>query len=214
MKKKALFLSLVLIFCLNFVSYAGNFGATGLITMPTADVLAESRLNLAYQHIFSQPGEDLITTSYGIRKGVQVGGQITWNQEAGVGFQPTLKANLLSEQGAYQPLLSAGVKGRDDNLYLVASKMIPEYGFRVHLGVGEEKIFKDHVGLGVSKILNPVVISSGESGFQVPHINLQAEYNGGLNLGTELRFGSGIKADLSLIDLDRAAVSIGFENKF
>lgn len=214
MKWKALFLSLILIVWGNAVSYAGDFGATGLITMPTADVLAESHLNLGYQHNFGVPEKDLLMTNYSIREGVQIGGQVIWLQKREVEFQPTLKANLLPEQGDYQPLVAAGVKGWTDNWYLAASKMVPEYSFRVHLGVGTEKIFKDHIGLGVSKILNPVVVSTGEGGLQMPRVNLQAEYNGGLNLGAELRFGSGIKADLSLRDLERVSVGIGFENKF
>ncbi|MCK8827782.1 YjbH domain-containing protein [Natroniella acetigena] len=216
MMKKGLRLGLVvaLLIIFSLPSYAGQFGATGLLTIPTADILAPTELNLVYQRI--DENGDLVGSDYGIKQGVQLGIGANWPAgitEDGEVF-PKLKVKLI-EESENVPAVAAGIIDRDR--YIVASKSSPYYGLRAHLGVGDKERFEDNFFVGVSRVLNPVSVLSGESSFELPLTTMLAEYNGGVNLGFKFEFIPEISANLGVKDLtDRTDLTFGlsFKNEF
>ncbi|GAB6099463.1 hypothetical protein JCM16358_13420 [Halanaerocella petrolearia] len=216
MKKVTFSIALLLIFSLVGVGQAhevGAFGSNGLLTIPTADILLTGDLDVGYQGVAGSNDQDLITGIYGLRKGVQLGAGVKWNElDDDPQLYPTVKVRLLSENNNYRPQVSFGVNDGSD--YLVASKMTPYYGVRTHIGIGDQDYFDDHIFAGVSKIINPVTISSGNNNFKIPITTLMAEYNDGVNLGAKFRFEPGIEVRLGTIDLDEFTFGVGFKNKF
>ena len=212
-------LTVVLILCL-LVGWSGlgrarGFGSGRVITMPTADTLPSSYLNLNYSRIGIDPASDLLAFNYGIKDDIQFGGRIAWRDEiSDPKIYPGFKVNLLPERGRYQPMVSIGAEGWSDNLYAAASKLWPRYNLRAHLAVGDKGVIDDGLALGVSKVLNPVVISSEESSFSLPETKLEAEYNGGFNLGAEFKFNSGLIVEAGVADLNSLWAGLSFENKF
>jgi hypothetical protein len=195
------------------VANAGTFGVNGLVTVPTADMLNPTELNLTYQHIGDG---DLILGSYGLKEGLEVGGVAQWPNgldDDGENYL-LVKVNVLKEDANYMPEMSLGIVDR--NLYLVASKSTNFYGIRAHLGVADKamNMIGDRVFLGINKVLNPVTISSGDGSFNMPTTTVAVEYNDGINLGANLDFGSGISADLGVLDFDEFTFGINFKNKF
>ena len=194
---------------------ARDFGSTGLITMPTADLLPQSYLNLNYSRIWGSESEDKITFAYGLKDDIQLGGRLAWYQQSrDLEAYPGFKINLWPEEGDYRPMVSVGASGWDQNLYVAASRYLHDYDFRVHLGVGDQGIFEDYIGLGLSKVLNPVLISTDNRSLDLPRIKVKAEYNSSMNLGLEFKFGPGIELELGVVDLNDFTFGLGFENKF
>jgi spore coat protein U-like protein len=192
---------------------AVGFGSNGLLTIPTADTLPASYLDLSYQEVIGIDGGDGASFNYGLQEGVQLGGRVKWLPgEERLKLYPGLKVNLINEAGLYQPTVSLGLEDRD--LYLVASKMMTDYNVRLHLGIGDQSTFSDTIFLGASKVLNPVIVSSGDNSLSIPTVEAQVENNSRFNLGTKLRFGSGVELGLGVIDLDNFRASIGFRNQF
>ncbi|WP_408955172.1 hypothetical protein [Natroniella sp. ANB-PHB2] len=205
---------LALLITFSLPTYAGQFGATGLVTIPTADILAPTELNLAYQRL--DASGDLLGVDYGIKEGVQLGVGVEWPEgiTEEVEVFPKLRVKLVEETKNI-PAVAAGFIDRDR--YLVASKSTPYYGLRAHLGVGDKGQFEDNFFVGVTRILNPVSVSSGDSSFELPLTTMLAEYNGGLNLGFKFEFLPEINANLGVKDLtDQQDFTFGvnFKNEF
>ncbi len=211
MRKNIILLSLVLIILLTPAVYAGSFGSNSLITIPTADTIKSGNLTLLYQRLGNG---DLILGSCGLREGVELGGAMAWpNGLSGSNKSyPLVKVNLFKENNQKRPALSLGIADR--NLYLVASKAIRPYGFRAHFGLGDVNIFADKVFLGVTKVLNPVTISTSDNQFNMPTTTIMAEYNSGFNMGAKVDFGAGISAKLATLEFKDLSFSLAFKNKF
>ncbi|GAB6137322.1 hypothetical protein [Halanaerobaculum tunisiense] len=213
MKKVLIAIALVLVVSLSGVGQAsevGGFGTKGLLTIPTADILRTGDLNLEYQM-----GEDmdLLTADYGLREGVQIGVGSNWDDKSDESeVYSAAKIKLFNEDDNYRPQVSYGVT--NGKSYLVASKTSSYYNSRFHLGVGDEEYFADRIFAGISKVINPVVISSDDNQFEIPIITLMAEYNDGVNLGTRFNFDAGVEVDLGFKDLDEFTFSVGVQNKF
>jgi len=193
------------------IANASTFGVNGLVTVPTADMLDPSELNLTYQHVGDG---DLVLGSYGLKEGLEIGGVAQWPNgldDDGDNYL-LVKVNVLKEDANYMPEMSLGIVDR--SLYLVASKSTNFYGIRAHLGVADKDMIKDRVFVGVNKVLNPVTISSGDGAFNIPTTTVSVEYNDGVNLGANFDFGSGISADLGVLDFDDFTFGINFKNKF
>ncbi|MCK8816371.1 YjbH domain-containing protein [Natroniella sulfidigena] len=209
-----LWLVIALLIVFSAPSYAGQFGDTGLLTIPTADILAPTELNLAYQRLDNSG--DLVGVNYGIKQGVHLGMGAVWPEgvtEDGDIF-PKLRVKLMEETENI-PAIAAGIIDRDR--YLVASKSTPYYGLRAHLGVGDEERFEDNFFVGVSRVLNPVSVSSGDNSFELPLTTMLAEYNGGVNLGLKFEFIPEISANLGVKDLtdnNDFTFGVSFKNEF
>ncbi len=210
MKKCISLLILAILFVLPGFVQAEEFGFGSLITVPTADILQETELNLNYQRIGDG---DIIGANYGIRQGVQLGIDICWIDGLDDGdMHPKLKVNLLQEDNGYRPQLSIGVN--DHDYYLVASKMTSYYNLRAHLGIAEDDLIEDNLFIGVSKVLNPVTITTNDNSYSIPVTTLMAEYNNGLNLGAKCEFDFGAEVNLGVLDFDEFTFGIGFKNNF
>lgn len=212
MKKiRLLTLAVLISLMVTPIANASTFGVNGLVTVPTADMLDPSELNLTYQHVGDG---DLVLGSYGLKEGLEIGGVAQWPNgldDDGDNYL-LVKVNVLKEDANYMPEMSLGIVDR--SLYLVASKSTNFYGIRAHLGVADKDMIKDRVFVGVNKVLNPVTISSGDGAFNIPTTTVSVEYNDGVNLGANFDFGSGISADLGVLDFDDFTFGINFKNKF
>ncbi|WP_018248173.1 YjbH domain-containing protein [Orenia marismortui] len=211
MKAKLIVFLLVSVLLVPSIVNAGSLGANSLITIPTADTLDSSELNLNYQHFDSL---DFVLTSYGLREGVELGAAVISIDGADDDNEvyPMVKVNLFKENNNYQPEVSLGVI--DDSLYLVASKSISPYGFRAHVGIADDNEITDKAFVGLSKVLNPVSISTGDNEISIPTTTLMAEYNDQLNLGVDFAFSSGVSVNLGVLDMDDFTFGLGFKNRF
>jgi len=214
MKSKVIIFVLLICFSLVPVVEANTFGDTGLLTIPTADILATQDLNLSYQ---MKGNGDLLGLNYGFNDKVQVGANFDWPAGLNNGGEvyPSVKVNLLEENQELKPALSLGFVDRE--YYLVASKSTSLAGIRGHLGIFDDQYQGTRGFIGVSKVLNPVTISTGSNNVELPVTTVMGEYNDGLNLGAKFAFNQYVSADLGLVDMiDDAELTVGvnFTNKF
>ncbi|MGM0369031.1 MAG: hypothetical protein ACQEP9_01275 [Bacillota bacterium] len=214
MKSKVIILVLLICFALVPVVEANTFGDTGLLTIPTAEILTTQDLNLSYQ---MKGSSDLIGLNYGFNDKVQVGANLKWPQGLNNGgdIYPSIKVNLLEENEEFKPDLSLGFVDRE--YYLVASKDTSLAGIRGHLGIFDDQHQGTRAFMGASKVLNPVTISTGSNNLELPVTTIMGEYNEGLNLGSKFAFNQYISADLGLVDtLDDVELTVGvnFTNEF
>ena len=212
MKKIVFVLVLLVAFSLTPAVEANRFGDNSLLTVPTADILAPTNLNLSY---YMCDERDKIIFNYGLNEKVQVGANLSWWDGDDGEVDPAVKVNLLEENDGYQPELSLGFYDR--NYYLVASKMTAVADIRAHAGFFNYDDIDNELFVGVSKVLNPVSISTGSNDLQMPVTTLMAEYNEGLNLGAKFGFTDHISADLGVVDIsDESELTLGvnFTNQF
>ena len=214
MKKVVIIWALIICFSVAPIANANTFGNNSLVTIPTADILMQQNLNLSYQMVGD---EDLVVINYGFNDKVQVGTNLEWKQgiEGEGEIYPSVKVKLLEENKEFQPTLSLGFIDR--NYYLVASKTTSIAGIRAHAGFFNFVDADNEGFIGISRVLNPVTISTGDNDFQLPVTTVMAEYNQGLNLGAKFGFTEHISADLgavNIIDEAEFAVGINFKNKF
>ncbi|MGM0501825.1 MAG: hypothetical protein ACQERJ_04800 [Bacillota bacterium] len=214
MKKGIIMIALIICFSFSPVLEANTFGDNSLLTIPTADILEQQNLNASYQLLDER---DLLVFNYGFNENVQLGTNLDWTQglDDDVDVYPTIKVKLVAEQEDFQPAVAVGVFDR--NYYITASKTTSISGIRAHAGLFNYDGGDNEGFLGVSKVLNPVTISTDNKDLKMPVTTVIAEYNEGFNLGTKLRFNQNISADLGVVDLfDDSEFTLGlnFKNKF
>ncbi|MBM7556988.1 hypothetical protein [Halanaerobacter jeridensis] len=214
MKKVVVVMALLICFSVTPAVEANRFGSNSLLTIPTADILPQQNLSMSYHMI---DDADVVGFSYGLNEKVQVGANLVWNDglDGDGEIDPSVKVNLLEENNEFRPEVSLGVFDRD--YYLVASKNTNIAGIRAHAGLFSYEYGDNEAFVGVSKVLNPVTISTGSNNLKMPVTTVMGEYNEGLNLGAKFRFTDHISADLGVVDAtDESALTLGinFENKF
>lgn len=175
-------------------------GATGLIDVPSADVLGEGELELGVRYTGGELG---LSAVYGIWDEVEVGVNNTRAGEHGVGF--VFKGVLLRETDSL-PAVAIGLEnGRS---YAVASKRVAPR-VRLHAGYGAGQM--QGLFAGISYALTTV--RAGGAG--VPATTLFGEYTPkGLNAGARLVFSPTVSADIALLDLKEAAAGVNFRLSF
>jgi len=190
--------ALLSILCLFFISVATAHaassvnGSTGLINIPTADVLRQNQIGLGYYNL-NGGGCGIFNTNLGDQLELGV---------AGFRFDDTNRNNtfvnakygLLSE-GVLTPGVAVGIEDIGGQVqrteYIVASKALP-FGFRIHAGLGNGNF--GGVFAAVEKTLNPVSVISGNNTF--PATTLIAEYDGRvMNYGARISLIPGLKFD-------------------
>jgi len=191
-----------LVFVLCAVSVTGleaanALGQTGLIEIPTADVVAEGSLMFSCHHIRSN---SIVSVGYGAGENIEAGlAAITERRSNGFRFAGGIKVRLIREQRDL-PGVAAGLMGQ--SYYAVISKDLNLQRIRGHLGVGTGDL--EGVFVGASKLLNPVTISSGDHETPLPAATVMIEYIGGsINAGLNLRWGQELAFDVGLADLER-----------
>ena len=214
MKKTIVLTVLIISFIFSPVLHANSFGDNSLLTIPTADILTQQNLNLSYQMI---DDGDLIVFNYGFNDKVEVGANLAWPEGVdGDGeLYPSVKVKLLEENEEFQPAVSLGFYDR--NYYVTASKSTSVYGIRAHAGFFNYDSLDNEGFIGISKVLNPVTISTDGRDLKMPTTTVMAEYNQGFNLGAKFAFNQHISADLGFVDLmdeSEFALGLNFKNKF
>jgi len=210
--------SMLLIGCLVVV-LAGNAlaatasmgGYSGLISIPTTDILSTNKATVGYQRV---DNGDKVLFNYGVEDAIELGLTGYW-YEAGQIDESDLNLNAklrFMNETSNQPAVALGLMGED--LYVVASQNLNYNGIRGHVGVGNGDL--DGVFAGFSKTLNPVTIStSSQSQFQVPITTLMAEYAAqDFNIGARFKFNSKFNFNIALEDLSELSAGLSFNSRF
>ena len=205
MKKQRLSLlcMMVLVLMLSVEAAAGTTvtGPTGLLTLPTADALAPGELGVGF-HMKGGGGIGSIT--YGLIPGLEAGLAAAGSRHSNIGVHG--KA-VLSHESASLPGVAVGLC--DESFYMVASKRLLGAGVRGHVGVGTGRY--DGLILGVSKMLNPVVVDSGK-GSSTPAALLAVEYaRGAFNLGVDVILSPHVRLKAAAEDFDTLILGVSFK---
>ena len=191
----------VLMFSVGAAAGTTVTGPTGLLTLPTADALAPGELSFSY-HV--DDGDGIGSISYGLIPGLEIGLLTTGPRHNNLGVHG--KA-VLSHEGASLPGVAVGLC--DESFYMVASKRLLGVGVRGHVGVGTGKY--DGVFLGVSKMLNPVVVDSGQKA-STPAALLAVEYaKGAFNLGVDVLLSPEVRIKVATEDFDSLILGVNFK---
>ena len=166
-------------------------GSTGLINIPTADVLHEGQYSLGY---------------YNLREGGagSFSFNLSRNLEVGVaGFRFDNQTNDLRMNAKYalvpetilSPGLSVGVEDmadkNDRSSYAVVSKALP-FGFRIHGGYGKGRM--DGMFYAIEKTINPVSILTGGNAFPATTLIFERDSRH-TNYGARMAIAAGLKVD-------------------
>ena len=166
-------------------------GPTGLINIPSADVLHEGQYSLGYYNL-KEGGAG--SFNFNLIRNLEMG-------IAGLRYDSSSNHTLLNAKYAVLPetILTPGLAiGVEDltgdqerSTYAAVSKALP-FGFRIHAGVGNGRFSGGFYG--IEKTINPISILTGNSGF--PATTLILEHDGRhTNYGARLAVAAGLKLD-------------------
>ncbi|HHW13821.1 MAG TPA: YjbH domain-containing protein [Firmicutes bacterium] len=186
------------------------YGPTGLILVPTADVLPNGGLNFAL-HRFG--GENDLTFNLSVLENLEFGVTArSWDEGHGSDALANLKFRLLNEtrQG---PAVAVGVTDLTDDYgrdaYVVVTKSLPEVGFRGTIGISGDGLLA-----GLSKELNPVSVSrSGRAGAPGTTFLLELDHNA-LNVGLGIGLTPQFRANVYLYDLHTPILGVSYQARF
>ncbi|HHV93841.1 MAG TPA: YjbH domain-containing protein [Firmicutes bacterium] len=194
--------AVVLVFSAMAAAGTTVTGPTGLLTIPTADVLLQGELSFGY-HL--RNGEGIGNISYGLLPGAEIGLLTAGPGHSDFGVHGKV---VLSREGSSLPGVAVGLC--DDSFYMVASKRLAGVGVRGHVGVGTGHY--DGLFLGVSKMLNSVVVDSGPKGFAAPAALLAVEYvKGSFNLGVDVLLSPAVRIKAAVEDFDDLTLGVNFK---
>lgn len=166
-------------------------GPTGLINVPSADVLHDGQYSIGYYNL-KEGGAG--SFNFNLARNLEVG-------VTGFSFDNHDRNALVNAKYALLPEtiltpgLSVGIEDFADKnsrtSYAAVSKALP-FGFRIHAGYGNGRI--DGLYYGIEKTLNPVSILTGSNAF--PATTLILEHDGKhTNYGARLAVAGGLKVD-------------------
>mgnify|MGYP000995002856 CR=1 FL=1 len=186
------------------------FGPTGLITIPTADVIQPGQFNVAG----FMAGENYI---------VAINGAPIPSLEMGIGVREqgdspgylNAKLQVIPETRDF-PGIAVGALDIADSLqrkmYVVLSKNMPDLGVRAHLGIETPG---DPLFAGVSKVLNTVSVNRpGEKGLILQTILLGEVHGSDLSVGAQIRFTPNITLHLAYHDLQEGVIGLSINGWF
>lgn len=181
-------------------------GPTGLLDVPTADVLRLNELGLS-AHLISEVA--VLGIGFSPVSDLELGAGVV-SFDGGYDAWPHLKVRLLAETSNY-PALAIGLNG--SNVYVVGSKRIAGNSLRAHFGVGTGMY--DGPFLAIEKTLNPVSISPKGSAPSGPVTTVIGEYvHRDFNIGVRFGFSGGMRIDLGFLGLDTLAAGISYTARF
>ncbi|CUH94540.1 putative secreted protein [Propionispora sp. 2/2-37] len=175
--------------CGGYASAAPSLqGATGLIAIPSADVLGSGQAAAGYYHI--GPHDHGVLTFHAAA-GMEVGA--AYSEQGPGGMRLQAKVSLLPE-AMLTPAVALGVEDitgeQQRSWYAVASKSLPD-GIRLHIGAGNGRF--DGLFAGVEKRLKRVSVLPGKT---FPAAALMAEYDGSsMNVGIRFMVNPAVKID-------------------
>jgi|GEM_PF-506078 len=156
-------------------------GTTGLLQVPSADVLPEGRLRLAAGF----DGKGLVpSVTYGVFPALEAG---VSSRSSGNAFV-RVKFAVATETAA-APGLAVGLE--DDSLYAVLSRRLSSPGMRVHVGIGSGR--PGPVFAGLEYRLRSVAVTRADAAAVAPAVTLLVDYDGrAVALGARLDFATGL----------------------
>ena len=198
MKKIKRYVIITLLLCSTLVmarleAAATINGSTGLINIPSADVVRDGQFFLGYYH-----SDEQSAASFGLQplKNLEIGiNFLDWNNNR----NNIINAKYaLYQENVFLPGLAVGIEDIGDEQqrtkYAVISKALP-LGIRVHAGYGEGRY--DGVFYGLEKNIIPSLPGT------FPSTDLLLEYDGqAANYGLRISLISGLKINAGWRDHD------------
>lgn len=200
-----LLLVLVAVLAGSGLSEAGTLtGGTGLIEVPSADVLSQREAEIAVHYFDNRYGASV---AFGAFDGVEIG-----VNNVRIGPAPTrigvLIKGVVAQESAKSPGVAVGLETGES--YVVASKrLLPR--LRVHAGFG----YGDMNGLfgGISYALTTTAVNSGGIGAAATTVLAEHTPNGN-NLGFRMVVSPQFAFDIALRNLNEATATVSFRTSF
>lgn len=181
-------------------------GPTGLLDVPTADVLRLNEFGLS-AHLISDVA--VLGVGFAPVSDLEIGAGVV-SFRGGYDAWPHLKVRLLAESSQY-PALAIGLNG--SSVYIVGSKRVAGNSLRAHFGVGSGAY--DGPFVAIEKTLNPVSVSSKGSASAGPVTTVIGEYvHRDFNIGIRFGFSGGMRIDLGFLGLDTLAAGVSYTARF
>lgn len=166
-------------------------GSTGMIRIPTADVLQTGHFAAGYYY---WRDHGTAVAAAGLPSGIEVSAAAPWYNGRPEQWAVNAKINL-SQEALLTPGISVGIEDlggqRQQSFYGVVSKTLP-FGLRVHLGVGNGR-FRGAFG-AIEKVLNPHSVRKKTSGFPVTSIIVEMDGRK-MNYGARMSLARGLRLD-------------------
>jgi hypothetical protein len=167
-------------------------GSTGMIRIPTADVLQTGHFAAGYYY---WQDHGTAVAAVGLPSGLEVSAAAPLNPGGSEVWTGNVKYNL-NQEALLIPAVAIGMEdiggqGRR-SVYGVISKALP-YGFRVHIGTGTGRF--DGMFGSIEKVLNPTRLRKKKtSGFPVTSLILEMDGHK-MNYGARMRLAHGLRLD-------------------
>lgn len=176
-------------------------GATGLIEIPSADVLANGELELSVRHIDGRLG---LSAVYGILDDIEVG--VNNIRAASDGRIGVVFKGTIHRETERRPGIAIGLETGQS--YAALSKRLAP-GVRLHAGYGIGRIKGLFAGVSYS------VSTVSARGVASPATTLLGEFTSrGVNVGARLVFSPVFAADIALIDFKEATAGVSARLRF
>ena len=166
-------------------------GSTGMIRIPTADVLQIGHFAAGYYY---WRDHGAAVAAVGLPAGIEVSAAAPWYNGGSAQWNVNAKINLANES-LLKPAISIGIEDlggqQQQSFYGVISKALP-FGIRVHLGVGNGR-FSGAFG-AIEKVLNPHSVRKKAVGFPVTSIIVEMDGRK-TNYGARMKLARGLRLD-------------------
>ena len=166
-------------------------GSTGMIRIPTADVLQIGHFAAGYYY---WRDHGAAVAAVGLPAGIEVSAAAPWYNGSSAQWNVNAKINLANES-LLKPAILIGIEDlggqQQQSFYGVISKALP-FGIRVHLGVGNGR-FSGAFG-AIEKVLNPHSVRKKAVGFPVTSIIVEMDGRK-MNYGARMRLARGLRLD-------------------
>jgi hypothetical protein len=183
-------------------------GPTGLMFVPTADVLPNGGFNFALHRRYET---NWLTFNTSLLDNLEFGVTVASGKNSS-DTRANVKFRLLEEtrQG---PALAVGVTDLADdrgrNAYVVLTKSLSQLGFRGSIGIDGNGLLA-----GLSKELNPVLISKGgRRGTPEVTFLLDLDHHA-LSVGVGIGLMPELRANVYLYDLKEATLGVSYQTRF
>ena len=177
-------------------------GSTGMIRIPTADVLRPGQFSAGAWY-WENRGASVLAV--GVAPNFEISAGAPWNTGSADAWTVNAKVNL-TQEALLIPAVAVGVEDIDGrgrgSFYGVVSKVLP-FGFRVHIGAGTGRF--DGMFAAVEKVLNPTSIKKQGSGFPVTSLILEMD-GAKLNVGARMRLARGLRLDVGWLGQEERMV--------
>ncbi|WP_196593082.1 YjbH domain-containing protein [Pectinatus sottacetonis] len=167
-----------------------TYGPTGLIDVPSADVMRSNQMEIGYYHLNTAAYEVIAVPLF---RSFEMSGAV--RDENNIHTLKTFNLKYsLEQEGVFTPGIAMGVDDIADNdntaAYLVLSKALP-FGLRIHTGIGTMRYKHGFAGLETRLI----PLSKGgefpDLSFMVEHIDKKTSYGFRLATAKGLQFTAG-----------------------